>query len=343
MSKPLVSIVIPAYNEQDNLPELFERVTAVTDDQSDFRFEFILVDNHSADRTEEICVARCAELENWRYIRFSRNFGAEVSLAAGLRHARGDAVILLFSDLQDPPEVIPEFLARWQEGFDVVYGTLRTREDGSLMKKVGSLVAYQVIERLSSVHIPANATDFRLMSRRVVDVLNQCGEANRYLRGLVQWAGFSQATVVYDRAPRKAGETSTNAVFLIRYAINALIAFSEEPLRLASVFGMLTLCLSVLGMLTYLLLLGLSILGIAPTAPPPPGWTTLTLLILFFGGIQSLFMGVLGEYLANMYGEVKLRPLWVISRAENLEPMQGLQDRGRQTLLAIPSTGGVEQ
>jgi dolichol-phosphate mannosyltransferase len=313
MSK-LVSIIIPAYNEQDNLPELFERVGAVARDQKAYDFEFLIVDNCSTDRTEDIVTAQCREDSRWKYIRFSRNFGAEVSLAAGLKYARGDAAILLFSDLQEPPEYIPDFLAKWQEGYDVVYGTLLTREDDSFFKKCGSKVAYALIEKLSDIRIPANATDYRLISRSVINAINDCGESNRYLRGLVHWVGFNQASIPYDRAPRKHGNTSTNPLFLIRYAVNALIAFSERPLRLASLFGFLMVLASMAGAVIYVLLLILSQMGLAPTEPPPPGWTTLTLLVLFFGGMQSLFMGVMGEYIANIYGEVKLRPLWVIKK-----------------------------
>jgi glycosyltransferase involved in cell wall biosynthesis len=313
MSK-LVSIVIPVYNEQDNLPELFTRVEAVANEQTSFEFEFLIVDNCSTDRTEDIVTAQCAKDPRWKYVRFSRNFGAEVSLAAGLKYARGDAAILLFSDLQEPPEYIPDFLVKWQEGYDVVYGTLLTREDASLFKKLGALVAYKLIEKLSDIKIPANATDYRLMSRNVINAINDCGESNRYLRGLVHWVGFSQAAVPYDRAPRKHGETSTNALFLVGYAVNALIAFSERPLKMASLFGFLMVLVSIGGAVLYTILLILSQMGIAPTAPPPPGWTTLTLLVLFFGGMQSLFMGVIGEYIANIYGEVKLRPLWIVDK-----------------------------
>jgi len=313
MSK-LVSIIIPVYNEQDNLAELFARVEAVASAQKSFEFEFLIVDNCSTDRTEVIVTAQCDKDPRWKYVRFSRNFGAEVSLAAGLRYARGDAAILLFSDLQEPPECIPDFLSKWQEGYDVVYGTLLTREDGSIFKKLGALVAYKLIEKLSDIKIPANATDYRLISRRVINAINDCGESNRYLRGLVHWVGFSQAAVPYDRAPRRHGETSTNSLFLISYAVNALIAFSERPLKLASLFGFLMVLASIGGAVLYTVLLILSQMGIAPTAPPPPGWTTLTLLVLFFGGVQSLFMGIIGEYVANVYGEVKLRPLWIIDK-----------------------------
>lgn len=310
----LVSIIIPAFNEQDNLPELFTRVEAVADKQKLLDFEFLVVDNCSSDQTESLMTRQCEQDARWKYIRFSRNFGAEASLAAGLKHATGDAVILLFSDLQEPPEVIPDFIAKWQEGYDVVYGELKNREDGSIFKKLGALVAYKLIEKLSDIKIPANATDYRLMSRNVVNAVNECGESNRYLRGLVHWVGFSQAAVPYERAPRKHGETSTNATFLIRYTINAMIAFSERPLKLASLFGFFTVFLSIGGAILYTVLLILSQMGLAPTSPPPPGWTTLILLVLFFGGMQSLFMGIIGEYIANIYGEVKMRPLWVIDK-----------------------------
>lgn len=317
----LISLIIPAYNEAENLPELFQRVDSVTHRVAGYEFEFLVIDNRSSDETGTLSKARCETDPRWRYLRFSRNFGAEVSLAAGLKHSRGDAVIFLFSDLQEPPECIPALIKKWEEGYDVVYGVLEHREDSSIFKKLGAWGAYKLIEKLSDVHIPANATDYRLMSRKVVDALNDCGETNRYLRGLVYWVGFEQAGIPYKRAPRRRGRSTTNLLFLLRFATNAIIAFSGKPLQMASVFGFFMLLISIFGAVLYILLLIISKFGLVPVSPPPPGWTTLILAVLFFGGMQSMFLGIMGEYIANIYREVKGRPLWII------DEQVGLSDR----------------
>jgi dolichol-phosphate mannosyltransferase len=310
--KPLVSIVIPAYNEQDNLPELFDRVTAVLDGLPDYRVEILLIDNCSRDDTGAIARRFTQRDTRWRYLRFSRNFGCEVSLAAGLYYAQGDALIFLQSDLQDPPEAIPTMLARWRQGYDVVYGQLTRRSDDSFLKTLGARVAYRLIHWLSDVKIPPHATDFRLISRPAVEALKRCGERNRYLRGLVHWVGFRQCGFTYERAPRKRGRTTTGLIFCFNYAINALVAFSSRPLRWASALGVLVTAASVFGAAAYVALTLLNRAGVTHLTPPPAGWMTQTLLIFFFGGVQCLFLGILGEYLSRVHIEVKHRPLWVV-------------------------------
>ena len=226
-SHPLVSIIIPAFNEAENLPELNERVTRVIDQVKGVRFELILIDNASSDNTFAIAKGFVERDPRWHVHRFSRNFGAEASLAAGLRLARGDAAVMLFSDLQEPPELIPEMIKSWRAGYDVVYGTLENRADDSWYKRGGALLAYRLLHWLSDIRLPVNATDYRLLSRPVIESLNQCGESNRYLRGLVHWVGFKQVAIPYSRAERKRGRSTTDLRFLFHYLTNAIMDYSN--------------------------------------------------------------------------------------------------------------------
>lgn len=317
MKKELITIVMPAYNEEANLPLLFERVTKVAGECSDFEFEFLLIDNCSQDRTGEIAKSFTEKDERWRYLRFSRNFGFEVSIAAGTYYAQGSALIYLSSDLQDPPELIPMMLKKWKsEKVDVVYGMLKERNDFSFIKSIGARIAYSLIYRMSDIHIPENATDFRLITRPVMEALNRCGEKSRYMRGLVHWVGFKHSSFTYDRAPRIHGESKAGLIYCVNFAISAMIAFSSAPLRMASFVGMIVTGLSVLGGLFYAVLRVLSIYDLNPFPTPPAGWATQVLLILFFGGVQCLFLGILGEYLGRIFNEVKNRPLWVLGESK---------------------------
>jgi len=256
----------------------------------------------------------------WRYVRFSRNFGVEVSMSAGVHYARGDALIFLFSDLQDPPEMIPTMLAKWQDGYEIVYGEVTRRSDYRFLKGLGAWLAHKLIYWLSDVHIPPNATDFRLISRPVVEALRRCGERNRYLRGLVHWSGFRQCGFPYERASRQHGETHAGLLFCLNYALRAIIAFSVKPLSWASLAGVLMTGLSIVGMIVYSILKVLALYGMSPLTTPPPGWTTLIFLQFFFGGIFCFFLGIIGHYVAHVYAEVKERPLWVLHRTAGFSP-----------------------
>ena len=318
MKRTLITIVMPAYNEEKNLPLLYDRVTAVAASCTQYDFEFLLIDNCSEDNTGEVAKAFTKKDPRWRYIRFSRNFGFETSISAGTYYAQGDALIYLSSDLQDPPELIPMMIKKWQdEKVDVVYGTLNKRHDFNILKTIGAKIAYKMIYSMSDIRIPANATDFRLITRPVIEALNRCNEKNRYMRGLVHWVGFRHSHFVYDRAPRVHGESNAGLIFCINFAISAIIAFSSTPLRLASLTGVVVTGFSLVAGAFYLLMYILTHLGIESLPPTPPaGWATLVLLILFFGGVQCLFLGIMGEYLGRVFNEVKNRPLWVIRETD---------------------------
>lgn len=318
--RKFISVIIPVYNEAKNLPEVFRRVSAVTSQLAKYRFEIILIDNGSADNSSQICREIVTNNDSWKYIRFSRNFGIESSFFAGASYSSGDALIYLFSDLQDPPELLPTMLQKWEEGYDVVYGVLTKRADDHIVKTLGSHIAYKLIYLLSDITIPINATDFRLLGRPVIDVLNSCKERNRYMRGLTHWAGFKQAGFEFERAARKHGKSNNSVLWSIRYALNAVINFSNKPLRLAGLVGFFTMALSIVGTFVYLLHLVLTkFFGFTYITSPPPGWTTIILLVLFFGGLQTFFLGIIGEYIAQIQTETKFRPAWIATEKIGFE------------------------
>lgn len=312
LSKKIVTIVVPVKDEEGNLPELFRRVESVIVGASKYKFEVVMIDNGSTDRSGQLCKQKATQDPAWKYVQFSRNFGIESSFLAGSHYAKGDALIYLFSDLQDPPEAIPQFLAAWESGYEVVYGVLTKRQDQNILKTFGAKVAYYLIYTLSDIRIPKNATDFRLISRPVIDAVNSCPEKNRYMRGLVQWAGFSQMGIPFERSPRKFGKSNAGLIFCIKYALAAIFAFSTKPLKLASFVGILATLMSIFGAIFWIVITILSRKGLIDFPAPPLGWTTMVLLIFFFGGIQCLFLGILGEYIAGVQSETKGRPLWIV-------------------------------
>lgn len=310
----LVSIVIPALNEADNIPQL-ERELLETVEKLPYDFEFIVVDNHSSDATPTLLRELCARDRRWRYLRFSRNFTVEASIAAGYRVAAGDAIIVLYSDLQDPPDQIPRLLDKWLEGWDVVYGVRTVRAGDPKWRNLAVRCAYQVIGRLSDVPIPANAGDFRLITSRVRDALALCGEYNRYTRGLIAWLGFSQVGVPYERRARAAGRSKVSLVHLVTFMFTAVTSFSLKPLRIFTILGFLLIGVALAAVPVYV--------GLYFTGSPPPGMTTAIILILVAIGVNSLGIGVLGEYLGRTYAEVKNRPIYLVEEAVNVDARGG--------------------
>jgi dolichol-phosphate mannosyltransferase len=301
--------VIPARNEEANIPRLERELLAVTDPLP-YRFEFILVDNASSDRTPELVREICARDDRWKYLRFSRDFTVEMSITAGYHHASGDAIVVLYSDLQDPPEVIPRFLERWEEGYDVVYGTRTKRPGDPAWRNLLVRGAYALIARLSDVPIPRDTGDFRLISRRVRDALERCGEYNRYMRGMIAWLGFRQIGVPYERRPRLAGDSKAPFWHLVFFVFSAVTSYSLKPLRLFTAFGFAALGASLVAAIAYTVL--------AFRGQPPAGITTLIVLAWVGIGLNSLGIGILGEYVGRTYSEVKHRPLYLIQETMNL-------------------------
>lgn len=322
--KKLISLVIPGWNEHDNLVELrplLDQIVAPLEEKYDF--EFLFVDNHSEDATPELLESFAAEDPRWKYIRFSRNFGLEASFAHGVHFADGDAVLFLFSDMQDPPELIPEFIKRWEEGAQLVYGKIEKRADGNRWERIGANLTHKLLSRLTGRMIPENAADFQLLDRAVVLAVRRCRERTRYFRGLVHASGFKKCAVPFRRRPRKHGKTTMDLLFRAGYAVTSVTAFSSKPLEAVSLFGLsLTLVSMALGGV-YFLSKMLSSIGFELLPTPPLGWTTLILLLLLFNGIQMFFLGIIGRYVSNIYGEVKNRPLANIERSIGFdEPLE---------------------
>jgi glycosyltransferase involved in cell wall biosynthesis len=305
----LVTIVIPARNEEANLLRLPGELAKALENTG-YEYEFILVDNASTDRTGDLAKDLCHQDPRWRYIRFSRNFTVEMSVTAGYHFANGEAIIVLYSDLQDPPEVIPQLLAKWQEGYDVVYGVRHVRPGDPAWRNFAVKIAYRLISWFSDVPIPADAGDFRLITRQVRDALEECGEYNRYMRGLIAWLGFNQVGVPYERRPRLAGKSNAPVWGLLFFVFNAVTSFSLRPLRMFTLMGFVLLGVAAPMAFVYAFLWF--------TGSAPPGITTIILLLLGTTGINSLGIGVLGEYVGRTYSEVKRRPLYILDEAVNI-------------------------
>jgi dolichol-phosphate mannosyltransferase len=283
---------MPVRNEEGNLSRAYDEVTALMATLP-YEYEVLVIDNDSTDRTGELTAEICSRDARWRYIKFSRNFTVEASLAAGYRFARGDAAVVLFGDLQDPPALIADFVAKWEEGFEVVYGVIRHRHGDPAWKAWSARLLYRTVNYLSDVSIPNNATDFRLLSRRAIDALNQLGERNRYIRGFSHWIGFRQCPIVYDRRPRTAGRSKAPFFYLLNLAANAITCFSIKPLQLFSLFGFVTLAATILMACGYLVcyFVGVTV----------PGLTTIYLLLLANLGVMLVGFGTLGEYIGRVY------------------------------------------
>lgn len=309
MLPPMLSIVAAAYDEAAVLPEFIQRLRAVLEGSGE-EWEIVLVDDGSSDATWQTIRDAAATDERVRGVRLSRNFGHQLALTAGMSVARGDGVITMDSDLQHPPETIPHILAA-RAGNDVVYAVRSPSDAAGFWKRFSARVFYALLNRLSSLELPEGAADFRWMSRRVVDVVLAMPERHRFLRGLVRWAGFSQAFVVYHRPGREGGVSKYGLGKMILFAWDAVVSFSSFPLRVASVIGV---AVSALGWLYLLYAVAIRLF----TDRAVQGWTSVTAAVLLLGGAQLVFLGVLGQYVGRMYDDVKRRPLFLIAdRTEN--------------------------
>lgn len=306
----MISIVVPVYDEAEVLGAFTERLTKVLADLDDDS-EIVFVDDGSTDGSLDVLRSLVAADRRIRVLSFSRNFGHQVAISAGIDAARGDAVVVIDADLQDPPEVIAEMYARWSDGNKVVYG-VRTRRDGERpTKKLTARWFYRLLGRLSDTPMTADSGDFRLLDRQVVEALKGMREENRYLRGMVSWVGFTQCGVEYEREPRAAGETKYTWRRMLRFAADGITSFSDRPLRVAVQLGTLVT-------LTSFLYGGWLVIGklINPDRSLP-GYTSLLVAVLFLGGIQLLTIGILGSYIGRIYTETKRRPLYIV--AETIE------------------------
>jgi polyisoprenyl-phosphate glycosyltransferase len=308
----LLSVVVPVFNEVEAVSELHRRLSAAVSGLG--AHELVFVDDGSSDGSWEALRAVAAGDPHVRLIRLSRNFGHQIALSAGLEAARGDAVVSMDGDLQDPPELIPELVGRWQDGFDVVYAVRSQRRGETRFKLATASLFYKAINRMSSIDIPEQAGDFRLMSRRALDALLAMPERARFLRGMTSWVGFRQVGVEYERDARYAGETKYPLRRMLHFASDAVTSFSTAPIRFVVGLGFVSvvLCLLALVWTLYLRLF---------TTETVQGWTSVIFVVLFLGGIQLISIGIIGQYVGRIFEEVKARPLYVV--AEVVEPDEG--------------------
>ncbi|MFM8333681.1 MAG: glycosyltransferase family 2 protein [Candidatus Methylumidiphilus sp.] len=311
---PAISVVSPFYNEAQGLAEFIRQVSAVLDSLNLAEaggWEFILVNDGSRDESPAIAMALAAADTRIRVVSFSRNFGHEAASTAGLRYARGKAVVLIDADLQDPPSVIPDMYAKWREGYQIVYGVRASRQEETVLKKTTSWLFYRLMRRLANIDIPKDTGDFRLLDRRVVDAFNALPERNRFVRGLLCWTGFKATGVSFLRAPRFAGKSSYNYLKLINLAVDSITSFSTAPLKIATWLGATVATGAVLWILVVLWQYFFW------SDYRPAGFTFLYISILLLGGVQIFLIGLVGEYLARTYEEVQRRPIYIVDQLFN--------------------------
>jgi polyisoprenyl-phosphate glycosyltransferase len=333
--RALISIVTPCFNEEQSLSTLYRELNRVFAPRTDIDCQFVFVDDGSTDRTAEILAGLSASDSRVTVVTLSRNFGHQPAIGAGLAQARGDAVIVCDADLQDPPEIMPEMVDRWREGTDVVYAVRSSRE-GNAVKRAAYHLFYRLLNSLSELQIPADCGDFGLMDRKVVDAINELPERNRFVRGLRAWVGYVQSPLAYHRPERELGKTKYSFSRLLRLAFDGIFDFSTRPLTFIFLMGLLSSALSLGGFAFFLAhrLIGFKVLGHTPGEVP--GITSVVLAIFFFGGVQLLAIGVLGEYVGRIYQEVKRRPAFIVKAVNGLPVGRERLDASRESPAAIP-------
>lgn len=300
----LLSVVVPLYNEEEVISETYKRLTSVMQSIGE-DYELLFINDGSRDKTALLAAEIAEKDAHVRLVCFSRNFGHQIAITAGMDFARGDAVVIIDADLQDPPEVIPQMVAKWKEGYHVVYGKRIKRHGETIFKKVTAKLFYRFLQRMTQVDIPTDTGDFRLMDRKVCDTMKRIRERNRYVRGLVSWVGFKQYALEYVREERFAGETKYPLKKMLRLAMDGVASFSYKPLKLATLVGF---GLSGISFLYLIFILIQKLCGV-PTAW---GWTSLLAVQLFFNGVVLIILGILGAYIGRIYEECKERPLYIV-------------------------------
>jgi dolichol-phosphate mannosyltransferase len=306
-----ISVAIPVFNEQAVLPELYRRLKSVLVDLR-LSHEIVFVNDGSRDNSWNVILSLANRDPNVKAVGLSRNFGHQIAITAAIDCCHGATVVVMDADLQDPPELIPVMYEQFRSGYDVVYGQRRTRDGESLWKRATAKAFYRLIHRMTSLDIPLDTGDFRLMSRRVVDDLRSFQERSRFIRGLVTWVGYNQTPVLYDRDRRFAGETKFSTAAMVKFAIDGITSFSSRPLRLASHLGLFFAALSMAAMLG---LIGYKLLGGSGLVQ---GWTSLIVVVLFLGGLNLVAIGVVGEYIGRIYEQVQGRPMYLVKDRVNL-------------------------
>lgn len=307
----LLSVVIPMYFEEDVVQECYKRLTSVLHNR--YRYELIFVNDGSTDRTLPLLEEIAAADKQVKIISFARNFGHQAAVTAGIHKAAGDAIVIIDADLQDPPELIPDMIALWQQGHEVVYAKRKKRKGESKFKLITAKLFYRFLDAMTDIHIPTDTGDFRLIDRKVAEVFKKMPERNRFIRGMVSWIGFSQIPIEYERDERFAGETKYPLKKMLKFASDGIVSFSVKPLRLVLLLGFIATAIAVLLFLYAILgkLFFPAYLG--------SGWASLMATITFFGGVQLLSLGIVGEYIARIYEESKDRPLYIVAKEINTD------------------------
>lgn len=300
-----ITVLIPVYNEEDVLPLLFRRLESLAKKHQAYEFTFLFVNDGSVDHTFSYVKQWSKKNPHVAYVNLSRNFGKEIALIAGLDYADGDATVIIDADLQDPPELIPEMIKYWDQGYDDVYARRRTREGETWLKRATSHLFYRILQRTTHVEIQRDTGDFRLLDRRCVDALKEMREAERYSKGMFSWIGYNKKEITYDRDSRAAGTTKWSYPKLLNLAISGITSFTTAPLRLASILG---LVISLVAFIYIVIIVVKATVG----GPDVAGYPSLMAVVLFLGGVQLLSLGIIGEYIARIFVETKHRPLYLV-------------------------------
>jgi polyisoprenyl-phosphate glycosyltransferase len=308
-----ITLLIPAYNEEAVLDHLYARLGQLSKDEPKYDFEFLFVNDGSKDGTLDMIKSYAETDKRVSYVNFSRNFGKEIGMIAGLDHALGDAVVIIDADLQDPPELIPQMIKYWEEGYDDVYAKRKSREGETWLKKFTSRAYYSLLQKLSSVPIQKDTGDFRLLDRRVVEALKQFRESQRNTKAMFSWVGFNKKEILYNRDPRAAGETHWNYFKLINLAVDGITSFTTAPLRISTALGGLVSVIA----FVYLIIIVIKTLAYGTNLN---GYPSMMAVILFLGGVQLLSLGIIGEYVGRIFNETKNRPLYLVEEYHNGQP-----------------------
>ena len=309
-----ISIIVPAYNEEESIPYLEKRLVALMDNMKNYEFEVLFVNDGSKDKTLELIKELRERDERFCYVNFSRNFGKEIAMIAGLDYATGDAVILIDADLQDPPELIPELVKYWEQGYDDVYAKRKSRKGETFLKKFTSKMYYKVLQSLTNVEIQKDTGDFRLLDRRCVNALKKLRESQRCSKSIFSWIGYNKKEVLYDRDPRIAGKTKWNYKKLVDLAIDGITSFTTSPLRISTYLAIPTF----LALVIYFIYVIVKCIKLSVAIQ---AFQAIILLVLFFSGIQIMLFGIIGEYLGRIFNETKNRPLYFVDEYNGVKEM----------------------
>jgi Glycosyltransferases involved in cell wall biogenesis len=312
------SIVVPLYNEELVINETSKRLVGVMDGIGE-TYEIIFVNDGSKDKTLEIVQGICRVNHNIKLLSFSRNFGHQIAITAGMDYASGAAIVVIDADLQDPPEIIPQMIAKWKEGYEVVYGQRSERKGETFFKRWSARLFYMLLKNLTDVDVPMDVGDFRLIDRKVLEALSRLPERNRYVRGMVSWVGFKQTGVEFVRDERFAGETKYPLRKMIKFAVNAITSFSYKPLRMATYLG------SLVSLMSFIFIFYVIYEKVFQPETTVPGWASLAAISLFFNGVVLILLGIIGEYIGRIYDEAKGRPLYIISEQTGFNSFKFLE------------------